>query len=146
MYCLSVVACPVSGACACSLQYKHCLTLCLPALLCCSMAGPILLHEFRQLTKILTLSTDPITKRSLAFNKTDSDLLAAAGEDGSVYVWSVRERVLQHDFKQTHRVSAQDPSHACIYTSCCGAAGLANMTCIALQDPLQVESCWVHMV
>jgi len=71
-----------------------------------STAGHLLLHDFKTGTKLPSLPADGPVRTSLQFCPMDADLLAAAGDDGGVAVWSVRDRVLLHELRRLHRVRA----------------------------------------
>lgn len=64
----------------------------------------MLLHDFRSGAKLSSLATDGPARTALQFCPLDPDLLAAAGDDGGVVVWSVRARAAKHELRRLHRV------------------------------------------
>jgi hypothetical protein len=64
----------------------------------------VLLHDFKSGARLAGVPADGAVRAALHFCPLDGDLLAAAGEDGSVAVWSVKGRTLQHDLRRLHRV------------------------------------------
>ncbi|GBF92692.1 hypothetical protein Rsub_05061 [Raphidocelis subcapitata] len=71
-----------------------------------SSVGQVLLHDLKAGVKLGSLPGDGPIRGALHFCPLDGDQLAAASDDGSVCVWSVRARTPRQELRRLHRGGA----------------------------------------